>query len=265
MTHIIPAKFLGHHIDIIDHEGRRWLSAKQIGLALGYNEGNANTGVTNLYNRHIDEFDSADTCTINLMTQGQQRLTRIFSMSGCNKLGFFASTARAKEFRAWAAKELTQSTKPVPPPPAQTAPPPPPPPPPRGLQKGRRPITRAIERQVLEYFVAGWRNRAIAREIGISDAAVSLLVLGKYQFSPVAGEPECSPELIAAVTRKHLENERGRLIEYQQNIAQRLIDDANNADLRSALGRLGHLLQKEPAVAMLSDFDAIGQQEEVQS
>lgn len=114
METIIPAEFLGTHVDIIDHAGRRWLTAKHIGLALGYSEANASTGITNLYNRHADEFTDADTCTIKLMVQGQMRDVRIFSGPGCNLLGMFANTPRAKEFRVWAKTALAgQSSVPA--------------------------------------------------------------------------------------------------------------------------------------------------------
>lgn len=56
MTHLIPAEFLGTSLEIIDHNGQKWLTADQVGKALGYNEANARIGVINLYSRHIDEF-----------------------------------------------------------------------------------------------------------------------------------------------------------------------------------------------------------------
>ena len=110
-NNLIPAEFLGMHLDIVDHDGRRWLTAKQIGLALGFDESNARNGIIRLHERHGDEFTERDTCVVNLTTQGvgdtwQKRATRIFSESGCNKLGFFAQTPRAKEFRTWAARAL---------------------------------------------------------------------------------------------------------------------------------------------------------------
>jgi uncharacterized sporulation protein YeaH/YhbH (DUF444 family) len=111
MTHLIPAEFLGTPIFILDHNGQKWLTAKQVGLALGFDESNARNGIIRLHERHGDEFTDRDTCVVNLTSQGangtsQQRATRIFSESGCNKLGFFAQTARAKEFRTWAARML---------------------------------------------------------------------------------------------------------------------------------------------------------------
>lgn len=107
MANNIPAVFNGTSFDIIDHEGKRWLSADQIGFALGYASTNARQGIINLYNRHADEFTVDDTCVINLISQGQLREVRIFSATGCHLLSFFSNTARAKEFRAWAKQVLT--------------------------------------------------------------------------------------------------------------------------------------------------------------
>lgn len=101
-------QFNPSQIAIIDPNGGKWLTAEQLGLALGYNPANARAGVNNLYNRHLDEFTEKDSCVIKLMTQGQTRETRIFSHSGCNLLSFFANTPNAKAFRAWAKEKLAE-------------------------------------------------------------------------------------------------------------------------------------------------------------
>lgn len=102
--------FFGTPIQIIDHNGQRWITAEQAGLALGYNEANARIGISNLYSRNKDEFTEADTFVINLITnpQGGNPNTRIFSATGCQLLGFFSNTKRAKDFRAWAKHVLAQ-------------------------------------------------------------------------------------------------------------------------------------------------------------
>lgn len=115
-TQLTTAEFFGTPISVIDHAGRRWLTAEQAGRCLGYNDANARQGINNLFKRHEDEFTEEDTFVINLMTnpQGGNPNTRIFSATGCQKLGFFASTARAKDFRTWAAKVLAgQAPAPV--------------------------------------------------------------------------------------------------------------------------------------------------------
>lgn len=238
MTRIILADFHGQSLNIIDHAGQRWLTAEQIGLALGYNPATARQGIIKLYNRNADEFSEADTCEVNLASQGQLRAMRIFSSTGCNLLGFLASTPRAKEFRAWAKQVLAAQPAPTPAAPVRGA-------------NGRVLITRAMERQVLELFVAGWRQRAIAAEVGLSAAAINLLLHAKYQFSPAAGEPQCSPELLAAVAVKHLQNEQARLIEQQQRLAQRFCNSAHNQPLADQLDRIGRHLQQAAAVALL--------------
>ena len=106
--HLIAADFFGNPISIVDHVGKRWLTAEEVGRCLGYNDSNSGASVRNIYSRHIDEFTEADSCRINLMRQGQSREVRIFSATGCIKLGFFAHTPTAKDFRAWAAVTLEQ-------------------------------------------------------------------------------------------------------------------------------------------------------------
>ncbi len=103
----ISVEFHGTSISIIERDGQKWLTAEQAGRALGYEEGNSRKSVVNMYNRHTDEFTDADTCVINLMTgsRGEQS-TRIFSATGCIKLGFFANTRQSKKFRHWASEVL---------------------------------------------------------------------------------------------------------------------------------------------------------------
>ena len=90
MTHLIPADYHGYAIQLIEKDGQRWLTARDLGLCL-------------------DEFTEKDSCEIKLISQGQERNTRIFSPSGCHLLSFFANTGRAKDFRAWAKEVLVQA------------------------------------------------------------------------------------------------------------------------------------------------------------
>ena len=107
---LTAADYHGTSIQLIEKDGNRWLTARDLGLCLGYNEGNARQGILNLYNRHLDEFTEQDSTVIKLMTvDGKERDTRIFSPSGCHLLSFFASTTRAKDFRAWAKEVLVQA------------------------------------------------------------------------------------------------------------------------------------------------------------
>jgi prophage antirepressor-like protein len=106
--HLITAEFFGNPVSIIDHAGRQWITAEQAGRCLGYSEAQSRKAVINLYNKHADEFSEEDMSVIELMTEAGLRECRIFSATGCQKLGFFARTARAKEFRTWAAKVLSK-------------------------------------------------------------------------------------------------------------------------------------------------------------
>lgn len=233
MTNLMLADFHGLSIEIIDHAGQKWLTADQIGRALGYSPDKARTGITNLYNRHADEFTESDTCAIKLMAQGQLREVRVFSATGCVTLGWLSGTPRAKAFKQWAKETLAahlEGRAVVPPAPRYPSLP------------GRVTVTRALERQVLERFAAGLNQKAIARELGTSTATVNLLLHAKYQFAPGAGAPECGPELIAAVAARHLALEQSRLAEAQQRIAQKLLASSNNQPLAEALDIVGRML-----------------------
>lgn len=105
----IMQQFNPSQIAIIDHNGGKWLTAEQLGLALGFSQSNARDGVGRLYRRHIDEFSEKDSVTVKLTaTDGKAYETRIFSHSGCNLLSFFANTPNAKAFRAWAKEKLAK-------------------------------------------------------------------------------------------------------------------------------------------------------------
>ncbi len=105
-THL--ADFHGFPIEIVDHNGQQWITAEQAGIALGYTQHNARKGISKLFNRHAEEFDQDDTCVVKLGDAGQRRDYRAFSASGCALLSMFSNTDRAKQFRVWAKKTLTQ-------------------------------------------------------------------------------------------------------------------------------------------------------------
>lgn len=238
---LITAEFFGHPVSIIDHAGKRWLTAEQVGRCLGYDETNARTGIGKLYSRHADEFTEADTFVVKLTTNplGGNPNTRIFSATGCIKLGFFANTAMAKQFRAWAAQTL-EAAAPAPLPAAS---------PPMPTLPGVR-MTRHKERLAMEKFVAGEAIVDIARALQVSRSTASLVLCGKYQFSFGAGAPECSQELIAAVAARHLALEQERLAAAQERAAQRYLSTAHNQALAEALEQVGRQLQQAPRLAL---------------
>lgn len=102
------ARFRGNIIVTVhDHQNQFWLTAEDVGRCLGYGQGKERQGILNCYNRHADEFLPEDSTVVKLMTvDKKQRDVRVFSKTGCMKLGFFASTKAAKEFRTWAARTL---------------------------------------------------------------------------------------------------------------------------------------------------------------
>lgn len=240
--HLITAEFFGAPVSIVDHAGKRWLTAEETGRCLGYAKANASQGVRNLYNRHADEFTDADTCQINLIWQGQQREIRIFSGTGCRLLGFFANTPQAKKFRAWAAQTL-EAVAPI----AEAAPaayvlPPRP--------EAKLRITRQTERIIFEMFVSGMNIQQIGDYLHISRTAASLVLHGKYQWGPSTGTPECSQALIEAVAARHLAVELERLAVQQDRIANRYLSSAHNLALAAALDGVGRRLQRQPAQAL---------------
>lgn len=203
------AEFMGLSLNIIDHNQQSWLTAEQVGLALGFAPDNARKGVNKLFNRHEDEFTDQDTFVVKLTTnpQGGNPNVRIFSQSGCNLLSFFANTPRAKQFRAWAkqalvnirkdpidrmaesveklaqgmdvvVRKLDQTDKYI------------------GLleqnQRGHIKITWEIAQQIKELKAQGMPQASIARQLRVSASTVSLVVKGKYQFS----ERACIPDRV---------------------------------------------------------------------
>ena len=220
--HNLTAEFNGTPVSILDHQGRRWLTARDVGRCLGYAEDEARNSINRLYARHADEFNQDDTFAVKLTAnpQGGNPNTRIFSQTGCILLAMFANTARAKGFRAWAKQALAGLTE------AEDWPTP--------YFRGVR-ITRTVERQCLEMFVAGLSLGQIGHHLGISKTVASRLVNGKYRFGPGAGADETTPQLIAAVTARHVADE-------QERIAERFCASAANQGLVRAMDAAGQRL-----------------------
>ncbi len=106
MDNLIPAEFHGTSLSIIALGGQKWLTAEEVGRCLGYDPSNARKGVLKIYERHGEEFTEEDTGVVKLTTPSGKQASRIFSATGCIKLGFFSSTPRSSEFRTWASKVL---------------------------------------------------------------------------------------------------------------------------------------------------------------
>lgn len=219
---LTAADYHGTSIQLIEKDGSRWLTARDLGLCLGYSEANARQGIINLYNRHVDEFTEKDSCEIKLISQGQERNTRIFSPSGCHLLSFFANTGRAKDFRAWAKEVLVQAATNAAPQTtsdrleahmAQLA---------QGMQmilsqnqmvhkyiallemnqKGKRRITREDEAVIRELRAEGMTQADIARLLRISPASVNLILNNRYPFGKAAADKIGIEEALAALVAR---------------------------------------------------------------
>ena len=109
MNNIITstADFNGQEITVIHKDGERWLTAEQVGLALGLRQGGH--GVNKLFRKYRNEFrpgidfDELSELGPNLgLSPNIPGKIRVFSPHGCMLLGFLARTPRAAEFRVWA-------------------------------------------------------------------------------------------------------------------------------------------------------------------
>lgn len=231
---LTTAEFFGTPVSIIDHSNRRWLTAEEAGRCLGYNEANVSRGIRSLYDRHADEFTEEDACRINLFRQGQNRESLIFSATGCNLLGFFSNTARAKDFRVWAKQFLAGTA--VPPAPtspdarldrldanmAQLA---------AGMsavlstldvtkryiglleinQTGKRKMTEDVRRQIDILHGEGMNNADVARLLRVSRTAVSLYLAGKYHALPESARNPAAPAPVDEIVERWLLRERAML------------------------------------------------------
>jgi len=112
MNNIITstADFNGQEITVIHKDGERWLTAEQIGLALGLRH--PNRAVNKLFTKYRNEFrPGVDFDEVDMgkeigtelvpISRGPNKI-RVFSPHGCMLLGFLARTPRAAEFRVWA-------------------------------------------------------------------------------------------------------------------------------------------------------------------
>ncbi|MFT1009739.1 P22AR C-terminal domain-containing protein [Enterobacter hormaechei] len=78
--------------------GQIWLTASEVGEALGYSDDKA---IHRLYRKHADEFTVNMTGVVKVTTPGGLQDSRVFSLRGAHLMGMFARTTVAKEFRRW--------------------------------------------------------------------------------------------------------------------------------------------------------------------
>lgn len=78
--------------------GQVWLTASEVGEALGYADDKA---IHRLYRKHANEFTSNMTGVVKVTTPGGMQDVRMFSLRGAHLMGMFSRTPVAKEFRRW--------------------------------------------------------------------------------------------------------------------------------------------------------------------
>ncbi|WP_249961118.1 BRO family protein [Histophilus somni] len=100
--------FQNTKISIIDQSNQKWITALEVGKALGYADPSAN--ISKLYERNKDEFTSSMTAIIDMDTASGMQKVRIFSLRGCWLLGMRSHTKVAKAFRKWVLDILDRET-----------------------------------------------------------------------------------------------------------------------------------------------------------
>ncbi|MDD3450243.1 MAG: BRO family protein [Gammaproteobacteria bacterium] len=105
-------------LTLIDRQGEPWLTAEDLGRALGYSPvvkggtklgypsehstiGSVSHHIKKIFDRHADEFTDQMTALVDMETPGGRQKVRIFSPRGCHLIAMFSRTERAKAFRRW--------------------------------------------------------------------------------------------------------------------------------------------------------------------
>ncbi|PRM45497.1 P22AR C-terminal domain-containing protein [Haemophilus influenzae] len=86
-------------LSVINQQNQTWLSAREIGTALGYR--NPLGDIVKLFDRNADEFTPEMTALIEMPTASGLQKVRIFSLRGAHLIAMFARTKVAKDFRKW--------------------------------------------------------------------------------------------------------------------------------------------------------------------
>jgi|GEM_PF-4618858 len=90
--------------NLIHEQGRYWMTAKEIGVALGYNDP-ANS-INRLYSRHKEELESFKGRANLTDHLGIPHETSIFNTDGMWLIALFANTPKAKKFRKFVVNML---------------------------------------------------------------------------------------------------------------------------------------------------------------
>lgn len=98
--------FNDHQFNLIERDGKTWLTATDIATALGYSRSDK---VTQLYKRHAREFTASMTACVETLSLGHANLkteVRVFSLRGAHLVAMFARTAMGEKFRKWVLDQL---------------------------------------------------------------------------------------------------------------------------------------------------------------
>lgn len=90
--------FHNTNFSYMEMAGQIWLTAAEVGEALGYSDDKA---IHRLYRKHVDEFTVNMTGVVKVTTPGGVQDSRVFSLRGAHLMGMFSRTTVAKEFRRW--------------------------------------------------------------------------------------------------------------------------------------------------------------------
>lgn len=90
--------FHNTNFSYMEMAGKIWLTAAEVGEALGYSDDKA---IHRLYRKHADEFTVNMTGVVKVTTPGGVQDSRVFSLRGAHLMGMFSRTTVAKEFRRW--------------------------------------------------------------------------------------------------------------------------------------------------------------------
>lgn len=90
--------FHNTNFSYMEMAGQVWLTAAEVGEALGYSDDKA---IHRLYRKHADEFTVNMTGVVKVTTPGGVQDSRVFSLRGAHLMGMFSRTPVAKEFRRW--------------------------------------------------------------------------------------------------------------------------------------------------------------------
>ena len=96
-------------LSVINQQNQTWLSAREIGTALGYR--NPLGDIVKLFDRNADEFTPEMTALVEMQTAGGLQKVRIFSLRGAHLIAMFARTKIAKAFRKWVLDVLDEEVK----------------------------------------------------------------------------------------------------------------------------------------------------------